>query len=283
MANAVFALSTGRCSTQFLAKVLADALPDALVEHEPIGAAYLPRKIFRRPAQVLRVLGGSVPLQRKLIQIEDLLADGRTYIDTGWPTYAWVPYLETRFGDRLRFLHIVRNPFATAASLLTHGLFAGAGKGLARHALIYGTDPGILHSEFRAEYAGFSPFEKCLLHWIEVNAFLHEQRERAGSLGLVRFEDVYGGEASGVQDVAESLAGQSLPPIPTQPFDRYQKKLDGDLRLTHPDLAEAAIGLAVTLGYDEADLRATFDLETIAAQYRKLRHERAKPGRRRKA
>lgn len=283
MANAVFVLSTGRCSTQFLAKVLTDALPDALVEHEPIGAAYLPRKIFRRPAQVLRVLGGSVPLQRKLIQIEDLLAEGRTYIDTGWPTYAWVPYLETRFGDRLKFLHIVRNPFATAASLLTHGLFAGAGKGLARNALIYGTDPGVLHSEFRADYADFSPFEKCLLHWIEVNAFLHEQQGRAGSLGVVRFEEIYGGDPARVQDVAERLAGQGLPPIPAQPFDRFQKKLDGDLTLTHPALAEAAITLGVALGYDESDLRATFDLDAIAAQYGKLRLTRAKSGGRRRA
>ncbi len=283
MAKAVFVASTGRVSTQFLAKTLAAAVPDALVEHEALGAGYQPRRIFRRPQQVHRTLGANVPLQRKLIQIEDLIASGTPYVETGWPAYAWIPYLDGRLGPNFGFLHLVRAPFDTAASLLTHGLFSGSGKGLARQALIYGTDPGVAYPQFREAYPGFSAFEKCLYHWIEVNAFLRDQRSLTSWLGLVRFEELYGDDAGAVQRTVETILGRSVPPIPTAPFDRYQKTLEGELLLENAALAEAAKDLAVSLGYDRAMLDASLDLDAIADRYGQRRLAKPKRGKKAKA
>lgn len=271
MSRVVFIASTGRCSTQFLAEALRAADPAAVVEHEAIGPFYMPRRVFRRPQRFARVIGHSPALQAKLDQIGALLAEGRTYVETGWPSFAWMPYLARRFGAAFSFVHLVRSPFPTAASHLTHGQFTGAWDAFARHALIYSTDEAVAYPQFREGYGHFSPFEKCLIQWLEVNAFLRDQHRLRSFAGLVRFEDLHGPDPAVLQGLAETVLGHALPPVPSRPLDRRQEPLTEPLTLTHLDLAEAVVALAEALGYSEAEIEATSDLEALSARYRARR------------
>ncbi len=76
MSKAFFVMSTGRCSTQYLAKSLKDLAPECIVEHEPIGSNYMPRKVFRNARAFHKVLGANVKIQRKFVQVENAVATG---------------------------------------------------------------------------------------------------------------------------------------------------------------------------------------------------------------
>jgi hypothetical protein len=273
MPHAHFVMSTGRCSTQFLAKRLAGLDADILVEHEPLLAGYNPRAIFRKPAQTLRTLGGNVPLQRKLIQIEDRLAAGQSYVDTGWPTYAWLPYMADRFGAQFGFLHLVRNPFHTAASLLTHGLFAKPGKGniFQNRAMVHGTDRGVFYAALAPDYPQFSAFEKNLFHWLEVNRFLADHHATPGFLGLVRYEDMFSGTPEVLTDTLSKLMNRPVTEVNVEPFDKVQRALSSELVLAHQPLFDAVMEMAQELGYAQDALLEASNVQALAASYRQRR------------
>lgn len=203
-------MSTGRCSTQFLAQVLAETAPDCVIEHEPIRYEYMPRKVFRQPREFKRALGANVIPQRKLIQIDDILAAENRYVDVGWPTFAWLPYLSGRFGEKLEFGHLVRNPFYCATSMVTQGFFTGGSANYVRTAIIHATDPKVAFPRFAAAFDSYTPFEKCLYHWLELNRFVLDFHRHRSFRGLFKFEDLYCGDGSTLDAFASAVLGKEI-------------------------------------------------------------------------
>lgn len=268
---AVFVMSTGRCATQFLAARLADVAPDCVVEHEPLKAGYRPRRVLANPERPYALLGRNAGIQRKFVEIEDVLASGRRYIDVGWPVFAWLPYLMQRFGRRLAFAHLVRDPFATAASLLTHGFFGGRNDAYARHAILQAGDQGVAFAQFAGRYPAFSPFEKCLYHWLEVNAFLIRFADRPAALGTFRYEDLFGDGGKTLGTLASALIGRPAPAIPVEPVDRHSHALRGEITVRDTELLDAVRGMAVNLGYSEAFLDAAANSSALQDRYSRRR------------
>lgn len=266
MSVAFFLMSTGRCSTQFLAQAFAEAAPDCLVEHEPIRYEYMPRKVFRQK-EFKKNLGGNVVLQRKLIQIEDTLADNIRYVDVGWPTYAWLPYLSSRFQERFEFSHLVRNPFYCSASMVTQRVHSGGGANYVRTAMIHADDPKVKYPEFADSFQRFSPFEKCLYHWLELNDFLLEFREHAAFRGIYRFEDLYSSSSTALDDLATVVLGRNVGIPVKEAYDRVHRKLPVPLKISDHKLIDAVAELAMKLGYSERELENSFDLDVINETY----------------
>lgn len=271
MTKAMFVMSTGRCSTQFLAHTLESLGTDVTVEHEPIGPQYRPRLVYRKPGKLFDTLGRHVPIQRKLIEIEDQVAGGRRYVDVGWPTFAWLDYLAGRFGAAFEFVHLVRNPFPTAASLLTHGFFSDR-KGLrAKTGVIHGTDRNVLYPQFAADYDAFTPYEKALYHWLEVNACILGAHGKPGFRGLFRFEDLFSGDATELERLATTLLGQKVTGLQTDPYDQHSGKLKTEIDLGHEGLIDEVTALSLQLGYSKETLQAAMDTEKLVETYSRKR------------
>lgn len=274
MATVGLMLSTGRTSTQTIAKIAARACPEAIVEHEGLGPDYFSRTLFRRPERFIPFLGGNVALQRKFISIEDAVAGGTSYLEVGWPAYAWLPYFADRFGRAFRFAHLVRNPFEVAASLTTHGLFSETARRPPRHqrkAMIHVSDRNVHYADIAAGGSGFGPFERNLFHWLELNRFFVEQHDRAGFLGVFRFEDLYRRDDPAIRRLLEGFLGVADLDLDLPPVDGYQKPLG--VEITEPDaaLVGAAIELGLELGYRKEDLLGALDTNWLNERYSRRR------------
>lgn len=267
MSRAVFVLSTGRCTTQALARAVAGLVPGAVVEHEGLNARYMPRRVYRKPRALARALERSGEIEAKFREIEDLIATGRRYVDTGWPVYAWIPYLRSRLVDAMGFVHLVRNPFDFAASMLTHRFYVTSNGRYKKQGVIFGTDKKLIHSALAAGWEGFSAYEKCLFHWLELNAFGMDCHDLPGFRGLYRFEDVHSGDGVALQALLSELSGA----VPDAACLRVEDKVHVTLRepivVSHSALFDAVIAQAEALGYDGARLRAGYDPKALAQRY----------------
>lgn len=190
MATATFFISTGRCATQWFASVLKQHFPDdVIVTHEPIQAAYHPKRNLRvaNPEVV-----AEDPLVREhLADIENVLADGKSYVETGWPCYAAMPLLAARFGTRVRFVHIVRHPVHVALSLATHRIYQR--KDWIADAAIDPFDAGVVQKELAPAWAQMSEYEKALFWWTEINLYALEMQKTvsASEFMCIRYEDLF--------------------------------------------------------------------------------------------
>ena len=270
MATVRFLLSTGRTSTQNLASILADSLPQVTVEHEGIGPDYHSRRVFRRPRNYFGVLGKHVQIQRKLIEIEDLLAEDKSYIDVGWTSYAWLPYFAARFGESLRFAHLVRNPFSVAASHATHGIFVpnvSRGRRTERIAAIHPNDPTVYHKNVAENAETFSPFEKNLFNWLEINQFALEQHDVPGFSGIYKFEDLYAANDPKLKLFLNRFAGPAQYNVSSPPVDKVQRILRTDIGEIQEPLLNAVLNLAIKLGYSTTELEAYWNPVALQQNY----------------
>lgn len=267
--RAIFILSTGRCSTQYLAQLLALGTPKAVVVHEGAGSNYVPTQVFRQNSHAA-VVEKIPPLRRHFGEIDAVLAGGKSFIDTGWPSYAWGPYLSQRFGTAFRFAHLLRNPFASAASLSTHMLLDDLEAKLSKFGVMRPQHPQARFAEFGAQYPDFSRYERGLYHWLEVNTYLLEQHTKPGFLGLYRYEDMYSGKAPAAKRLwhACGFLPESYQELP--PYDRLNAPA---LRFAppNPTLVGHVWALAKRLGYAEALLQKWSNIDFLSARYQNTR------------
>ncbi len=187
----------------------------------------------------------------------------------GWPTYAWLPYLNNRFAGKFEFVHLVRNPFHTAASLLSHGQHVG--DSFVSKVVIFGSDPHLAYPEFRDSYAGFSPYERCLYHWLELNRFLLDYSGLPSSRGVFRFEDLYQSEDSKLQELASVILNRPVASLSSVAVDRAHRALVEPIQIDNQSLIRAVLDLSIQLGYDEDELQETLNISAIAKRYGSLR------------
>ena len=264
MSFAVFILSTGRCGTQWIAKVLADRYGDQLeVEHEPLEDRYRPRQALAEAAEKNPSLSPEVRVHADAIERRIAV---RPYLECGHPCWSSIPFLARRFAGRVRIVHLTRHPVPTCYSWLAHRAFRIP---LAAHIpakiLLSPLDVGIEFKEYEAIWNGLTPFEKCLFYWAEIHAFGIRCQSRLGVPWLrLKYEDLFGGDG-----LKQLLAFLDLAPQENHPDDtsrlvdeyRYLTDDRTDWRITrnHPQV----IRLATELGYrwddvDEAALRRRY-------------------------
>lgn len=208
MNQALFFLSTGRCGTQWVAEVLADAYGErALVSHEPLGDDYAPRMMLaaRDPARLDPESRDAV--MAHVEEIERTLAE-RHYVECGHPLWSTLPYLLDRFAGRARVVHLARHPVPTALSWVTMNAYtAPFAQHLQERVLLSPFDEGTHFTDYRDRWDSLTPYEKCLYYWAEVNAFgLRLQERTATPWLLLRFEDLADGQVQRLFDFAGTTA-----------------------------------------------------------------------------
>jgi hypothetical protein len=255
---AFFVYSTGRCATQALARYFAANLGDrAVVEHEPLRAAWAPRIALRHPD--LAALRRKLPeVDRHLDRIARTLAEGRVYVETGWPAFAWYPYLESLMGADFRWVHLVRNPLYVAGSLVTRGCYdpRRAHPEYAALAQLVPTDHGVSSHDLAAEWSKLSQYEKCLFQWLEINRYAIELTRTMvrGPVAFARYEDIFGSSAKPLRELYLA-AGLGEPCIDrAEMYDRHQTAALTHMSFASSHLRQDIEALAVALHYDRREV-----------------------------
>jgi hypothetical protein len=270
-----FFLSPGRSGTQWIGARLAASFGDlALVEHEPIHANYVPRRVLGDPDYAAHI-ARSPALAAQLAHIDSVVAAGRDYIDAGWCVWAWMPYFIARYPGRVRLVHFTRHPVRFAYSMESHGFYRPDVRddGYTRDAQLEPTDPGVRYPEYRERWGGMTPFEKCLYQWLELNAFVlavHREHPQVPYLHL-RMEDLTADNTAAWRGL---LAFLGLPvervladPARTARVDRFHfyvdRVADPKLAATHPQV----VALAREFGYPRLEVSR----EEVARRYARPR------------
>ena len=255
---ALFIYSTGRCGTQALARYFAANLGErAVVEHEPLGARWAPRIALRHPN--LPSLRRKLPeVDRHLDRIARTLADGLDYVETGWPAFAWYPYLKSLMGADFRWVHLVRNPLYVAGSLVTRGCYdpRRAQPEYAALAQLVPTDHGVSCHDLAVEWRKLSQYEKCLFQWLEINRYAVELGDTVGlePIAFARFEDIFGSSATPLRELYLA-AGLGKPCIDrVERFDRYQTSTLACPSVTSSHLRQDVEDLALALHYERREV-----------------------------
>ncbi|WP_119462693.1 hypothetical protein [Rhodospirillaceae bacterium SYSU D60014] len=272
-----FFLSPGRSGTQWITDVLRRDYSDiAEVVHEPVTHNYRPKSTLRT-GRFADAIEQSDELRQHLARIETLLQSGRSYIETGWPAFAWIPYFMDKYQPAIRLVHVTRHPVYFALSMETHGFYNPDTRndGYVQHAQLDPTDPGVLHKEYGDRWNGLSRFEKCLFQWLEIHAYaleLHRKHPDVPFLRL-RMEDLTASNAAWAEMthfLGLPARGAKAQAPRRGPVDRYKYRRDAisdpTLIFNHP----AVLKLAAEFGYDPYD----FDRSEIAGRYQRPWHQR---------
>jgi len=268
---AFFIYSTGRCATQALARYFAANLGDrAVVEHEPLRARWTPRIALRHPD--LPSLRRKLPeVDRHLDRIARTLADGRDYVETGWPAFAWFPYLKSFLGEDFRWAHLVRNPFYVAGSMATHDYYNvnRVDPEFAGLAHLVPTDHGVSCNDLALEWHRLSQFEKCLYLWLEINRFARELSQSASLAPILvaRYEDLFGPPPEPLRDFCQA-AGLGTPRIDRpERVDRFQRGAVERPTLSCARVRHDVEVLARELRYDGQELNVEVMMKAVRRRY----------------
>lgn len=255
-----FFTSTGRCGTQWLASVLAEAYPDlATVRHDPIGARYHPRDYFRqwdRAGEAARSdeAAGEVELMRQTII-------DRTYVDTGWASYSMLPFLFREFAGRVRLVQLVRHPVPTAVSLVSLDMYSPARRKdeWTEFGFVDPWSPGVHHAEYQASWATMTAYERSLFWWTEIQLYAEELRERYPEVPttLVRAEDMFAADGSGLETIVGAVGlpwRETLRAAPAQRYDRWRFTVDDDIDWRAIEKYPATLELMEKYGYSLDDV-----------------------------
>ncbi len=271
--SAIFIYSTGRCGTQWFTKSFADNLGSgAEVVHEPLGAKWAPRLALRH--HDLALLRRSLPeVDRHLDRIAETVAAGRTYVETGWPAFAWYPYLRSILGERFRWIHVVRNPIYVAASLITLRCYdpdiTRVDREFAELALLHPTDRGVIFKDFAKHWPSLTQFEKCLFQWLEINRYGIELAKTHGldPVSIFRFEDVFARNSRAIRQLYRAAGLGEPTALDMKPVDRFQVRAPLRPEVNSYLLWREVEALARQFGYDPEQLQLETKGETILHRY----------------
>jgi hypothetical protein len=185
-------------------------------EHEPLQHAARLRRLFRcfeteRQDEALRdpVIGAFVNDVARTAESRPVAIFGNTLSHLA-------PVFHRVFGDRLRLLHLHRDPVVTAASIYVKtqpewwrrvGGYEDDSHGLR----ITPFDPHARFREYRERWASLSLFEVILYQWLERHAYALEAVERLAVRSLsLRSEDLFASPESAVASIA-GFAGLEPP------------------------------------------------------------------------
>ena len=257
MNDLIVFLCTPRSGTQWFASNLQE-LYSGVVEpvHEPIGMDYFPRLNIGRPHESPRPEGNSV-LADHIDRIQDVLRQ-KKYIEVGWQSIAGVYALHRRFGGQLKLVHLLRHPVNVAASLVTHGWYAGNGE-RAQKAELTPFDEGVKLGHYRQRWQNMDAFEKGIYHWTETHlAALDIAMLLPGvEMHRIRFEDVFENGRATSRSVLQDLIHFFELDWREEVAERVDIKRDNH-RFTTTHVFEQerwkthpfAVGLAEMFGYD---------------------------------
>lgn len=263
-------LCTPRCGTQWFAQNLSDVYAkEAITSHEPVGNDYnLKANLGIHDVSVKKK--NNTKLENHFIFIENLTKH-KTYIEVGWQSIAGLSEFYERFEDRLKLIHLYRNPVNVAASLVTHNWYTSKVKERFEKSALNPFDEVAILKGYRSRWEGLTLFEKALYYWTEINLRALEIRYRYPRIPFysLKFEDLFQENIEGsritlfeVLSFMELNYDEKMLEAVKVPHDGYRYrtsyKMDWENVFEHPQ----TVALATKLGYH-------FDKKMDLSRYKK--------------
>ncbi|MBD3329227.1 hypothetical protein GF357_01920 [Candidatus Dojkabacteria bacterium] len=259
--NIVFFLSTGRVGTQWFVNTFRNYYKDLVnAEHEPLAHRYRPVDFYRNYKKTDQMLDDE-EIKTHLGSINDVIKKGKLhYIETGWPAYAFIPLLCKIYPERLKVIHIVRNPVEVALSLSTHNIrdsnhpYSKAAMLNPKHSRAK------IRGKYKARWNHLTQYEQNLYQWTEINSYGVELERIFPMVKflLVKKEDILGSNSSkefiNLMNFLELPVRSKPLSLLAKPYDKYSKQSNQitDVRLIYS--YKQTIKLAKKFGYDSDTL-----------------------------
>jgi hypothetical protein len=192
MRSVIVFLTTPRCGTQWFFKNLREHYKKEItVLHEPIKYEYNLKLNLGNYDSILK------PENNQKLEEHFDFVDNETqnkiYVEIGWQSIAGVSKFHEKFKDRLKFVHLYRNPINVAASLVTHNWYAGLDIERSEKAELTPFDPGASLTFYKDRWNHLDYFEKSLYFWTEINLRAIEIKNRYSSIPFftLKFENIF--------------------------------------------------------------------------------------------
>lgn len=263
-------LCTPRCGTQWLVKNLNEVYSnDAVVLHEPLENEYNPKKNLGHFDSTGIVIDKDV-LENHFSFVEEV-TQNKSYIEISWQSIAGISKWYERFGERLKLIHLYRNPVNVAASMVTHNWYTGKVEDRYKKAELTPFDDTAILTEYRSRWDSLSLFEKSLYYWTEINLRALEIKQRYSDVPFysLKFENLFEGtkeinritliEMLSFMDL--SYNEKLLNAIDIK-YDHYQYKSSVGINWKNIFEHSQIVALANELGY-------RFDAEIDLSRYKK--------------
>lgn len=220
MPRTVWIVSSGRTGTQFLARYFDANFPGVIARHEPsprVRTRIVANAYARRACSHGRVVS---LLRRKRRGIDALAAD--VYIESNPFLWGAIRVLDEVFESPM-VVHVVRDPREQVRSSLNHGTSSGL-KSIANRWLPYWYPST---SEVGGDW-----IERASGMWTAVNEFLGEAGAACSSYRVVRYEDLFDENHSGLRELCEWIGlefrGAGAPVDPAQRINPGAKRVLGN-------------------------------------------------------
>lgn len=246
--SAIFVLSPGRCGTQWLAGTLSNLPGDHRVKHEPLHLYYTP--LHNSPVSPLN--HNQEILTKHLTNISELLAEGITYIETGFPCWRHLQWFKEQLSQPVKVIYIHRDPLQNAKSLLKLNAFVPPVlPHIPEKTLFLPTAPDAQLSDYQSRWNTLTPFEKNLYYWAEVQlqAQQYKNNWRPEDWLTLSFESVFTpASLNSIRQFCGIPAPQDESPLENvDNFRGVPQSIASDDDLSnHPQIAT----IARELGYD---------------------------------
>lgn len=255
-----FFLSSGRCGTQWLTRHLQRIYGDvADVVHEPIHSGYRPRNYFRAFERLDEMLEDPI-VHAHVERIRTRIDRGRTYVETGWPSYAAVPLFAELFPGDVGLVQLVRHPVPTALSLAsTIWKFDAPGWGPEKWQLLSLPDPsstGAVECGYE-DWETLTPYEHCLFWWTQVHLYAEELHERLPDVPFTRLraEALFAGDTPSFETLTSFIGLPWRPAVlRSRAVDAFGGKSAGSTNWELIRKYPVTMDLARALGYDPEDV-----------------------------
>jgi hypothetical protein len=176
-----FATGTGRCGSMLLSQVLSIGTNVNCHHERSITTTVMKDAYHRADLSLLRP-----ELENNLFPaVEASRQEGKIYGECSAHLFLLLRDIYERYGERTRFIHLIRRPDTFAQSALARGFFNPAHP----HALEHIRPP--VASDMGQRWEHLQPLEKCLWYWNEVNSRIADSLQPlpAGFWRVQRIED----------------------------------------------------------------------------------------------
>lgn len=190
--SAVVFLCTPRCGTQWISKNISELYSDEILTiHEPLDNEYNLKENLGDYDTSAKTIDNE--RLAKHLDFIDEVTNNMNYIEVGWQSIGGIVNLYQRFPDRLKVIHLYRNPVKVAASLVTHNWYTGKIEDRFEKAELTPFDEGAFLSEYKEKWGTLSLFEKSLYYWTEINLRALEIKNRYPRLPFLslQFENLF--------------------------------------------------------------------------------------------
>ncbi len=212
MNTAVFSINTGRCGTHWITDVINTHYSDKYTaNHEGLSSKYIPNIFYRIDNPYAQL--NKPEIRTHINNIRDILKT-TNYLEPGYTSYSMLPVFIEQLSDshKVKMIHIIRHPVDWVVSAMTQGFYNS--ENMIQKTTLLNPQYNLIYADkYRSKWNDFIPAEKLAWHWLELNTYAEELKEKYSVEWLtIRMEDLFK-DSSTLTDLLSFLGLPNSPEV----------------------------------------------------------------------